>query len=131
MNLRAFDRKLAPPPLAIACGVLLWLLAASPAALAQDAGAQPAPPAAASPPPDVSAQRPALPEIGASTRAILAIQREGTQAGPMVPLSGEQAALGYERYLNSFRFALPEFYTGQANASTVRSGSAGQAFNGQ
>ncbi|MDQ0143374.1 DUF3613 domain-containing protein [Cupriavidus necator] len=75
--------------------------------------------------------RPALREIGADTRAILAIQREGTQAGPMLPMHGEQAALGYERYLNSFRFALPEFYTGQANASTTRSGSAGQMLGGK
>lgn len=75
--------------------------------------------------------RPAQREIGADTRAILAIQREGTQAGPMLPMHGEQAALGYERYLNSFRFALPEFYTGQANASTTRAGSAGQMLGGK
>lgn len=74
---------------------------------------------------------PAQREIGADTRAILAIQREGTQAGPMLPMHGEQAALGYERYMNSFRFALPEFYTGQANASTARSGSAGQMLGGK
>ncbi len=75
--------------------------------------------------------RPGQREIGADTRAILAIQRESTQAGPMLPMHGEQAALGYERYLNSFRFALPEFYTGQANASTVRSGYAGQMLGGK
>ncbi|EYS97714.1 hypothetical protein CF68_05800 [Cupriavidus sp. SK-4] len=74
---------------------------------------------------------PAQREIGADTRAILAIQREGTQAGPMLPMHGEQAALGYERYMNSFRFALPEFYTGQANASTARAGSAGQMLGGK
>ncbi|NUO85840.1 MAG: DUF3613 domain-containing protein [Cupriavidus sp.] len=75
--------------------------------------------------------RPAQREIGADTRTILAIQREGTQAGPLLPMHGEQAALGYERYLNSFRFALPEFYTGQANASTTRAGSAGQMPGGK
>ncbi|UIF89552.1 DUF3613 domain-containing protein [Cupriavidus sp. UYPR2.512] len=74
---------------------------------------------------------PAQREIGADTRAILAIQREGMQAGPMLPMHGEQAALGYERYMNSFRFALPEFYTGQANASTARAGSAGQMLGGK
>ena len=77
------------------------------------------------------AERPAMREIGADTRAILAVQREGTQAGPLLPMHGEQAALGYERYMNSFRFALPEFYTGQANASTARAGSAGQMLNGK
>ncbi|QYY27626.1 DUF3613 domain-containing protein [Cupriavidus pinatubonensis] len=93
-------------------------------ALAQDVGAT-----QSAARPGMSAEatgQPAASEVGANTRAILAIQREGTQAGALVPMTGEQAALGYERYLDSFRFALPEFYTGQANASTVRSGSAGQ-----
>ncbi|SOZ19026.1 Conserved hypothetical protein [Cupriavidus taiwanensis] len=106
-----------------ACVALcLWTLAPlayaqGGAALTEAAGVPPAPPA----------QR----EIGADTRTILSIQREGTQAGPMLPMHGEQAALGYERYLNSFRFALPEFYTGQANASTTRAGSAGQMLGGK
>lgn len=73
-----------------------------------------------------SAGRPVAGEVGAGTRAILAIQREGTQAGALVPMTGEQAALGYQRYLDSFRFALPEFYTGQADATTVRAGTPGQ-----
>ncbi|AMR80440.1 DUF3613 domain-containing protein [Cupriavidus nantongensis] len=106
-----------------ACVALcLWTLA--PLAYAQDDAA---PTEAAGMP----TARPAQREIGADTRTILAIQREGTQAGPMLPMHGEQAALGYERYLNSFRFALPEFYTGQANASTTRAGSAGQMLGGK
>lgn len=70
-------------------------------------------------------------EIGADTRSLLAAQREGTQAGPVLPIPGQQAALAYERYLNSFRFALPEFYTGQANAGTARSGAGGQTLGGK
>ncbi|WP_427307526.1 DUF3613 domain-containing protein [Cupriavidus sp. H39] len=103
----------------------LWALA--PLAHAQGDAAMAEAAVASTMPPGRPAQR----EIGADTRAILAIQREGTQAGPMLPMHGEQAALGYERYLNSFRFALPEFYTGQANASTTRSGSAGQMLGGK
>jgi hypothetical protein len=107
----------------------LALSAMAPAAYAQADG--PLTEAAAATAPGMPPGRPALREIGANTRAILAIQREGTQAGPLLPMHGEQAALGYERYLNSFRFALPEFYTGQANASTARSGSAGQMLGGK
>ncbi|WP_444634970.1 DUF3613 domain-containing protein [Cupriavidus oxalaticus] len=102
------------PAVPALCAALCLLLA--PAAQAQ---------------PAAPAERPAAREIGADTRAILAVQREGTQAGPLLPMHGEQAALGYERYMNSFRFALPEFYTGQANASTTRAGSAGQMLNGK
>ncbi|MFS8979886.1 DUF3613 domain-containing protein [Cupriavidus necator] len=108
------------------CAALCMLLQ-PPAAQAQAGTTQADAATAAAMPAGQPAQR----EIGADTRAILAIQREGTQAGPMLPMHGEQAALGYERYLNSFRFALPEFYTGQANASTTRSGSAGLMLNGK
>lgn len=113
-------------PKRAAC-VVLGLCALAPLAHAQGDAAMTEAAAAAGMP----AARPAQREIGADTRAILSIQREGTQAGPMLPMHGEQAALGYERYLNSFRFALPEFYTGQANASTTRAGSAGQMLGGK
>ncbi|WP_439686997.1 DUF3613 domain-containing protein [Cupriavidus oxalaticus] len=114
------------PAVPALCAALCLLLA--PAAQAQPA----TPPAEASPGViGMPAEPPAAREIGADTRAILAVQREGTQAGPLLPMHGEQAALGYERYMNSFRFALPEFYTGQANASTARAGSAGQMLNGK
>ncbi|WP_432261651.1 DUF3613 domain-containing protein [Cupriavidus sp. TMH.W2] len=107
----------------------LALSALAPLAHAQTGGTVTEAPAATSS--GMPQGRPAQREIGADTRAILAIQREGTQAGPMLPMHGELAALGYERYMNSFRFALPEFYTGQANASTARSGSAGQMMGGK
>ncbi|ODV41767.1 hypothetical protein AWV79_33240 [Cupriavidus sp. UYMMa02A] len=98
--------------------------------LAQDAGAPPATASAGTPGTpamsNAATSQPVPDEVGANTRAILAIQREGTQAGALVPMTGEQAALGYQRYLDSFRFALPEFYTGQADATTTRAGSAGQ-----
>ncbi|UDM52095.1 DUF3613 domain-containing protein [Cupriavidus sp. MP-37] len=114
-------------PKRAAC-VALGLCALAPLAHAQGDAAMPDAVAASA---GMPAARAAQREIGADTRAILAIQREGTQAGPMLPMHGEQAALGYERYLNSFRFALPEFYTGQANASTARAGSAGQTLGGK
>jgi len=107
----------------LAAGAALQVLPAA----AQEAPQPAQPPqSGASGLPGPSAGRPIAGEVGAGTRAILAIQREGTQAGALVPMTGEQAALGYQRYLDSFRFALPEFYTGQADATTVRAGSAGQ-----
>ncbi len=54
------------------------------------------------------------------TRALLQIQRSGAQAGPGLPMTGEQAALGYERYLESFRYAIPESFTSQATGSPLR-----------
>ncbi|QRQ84382.1 DUF3613 domain-containing protein [Cupriavidus oxalaticus] len=114
------------PAMPALCAALCVLLAPA-------AQAQPAAPSAEASAGTIGtpAERPAMREIGADTRAILAVQREGMQAGPLLPMHGEQAALGYERYMNSFRFALPEFYTGQANASTARAGSAGQMLNGK
>ncbi|TXD53872.1 DUF3613 domain-containing protein [Ralstonia sp. TCR112] len=53
----------------------------------------------------------AAPKIGTNvsdaTRALLKAQAEGTYAGEFVPLRGEQAALAYQRYLNSFNQPMP------------------------
>lgn len=53
----------------------------------------------------------AAPKVGTNvsdaTRALLKAQAEGTYAGEFVPLRGEQAALAYQRYLNSFNQAMP------------------------
>jgi hypothetical protein len=46
--------------------------------------------------------------ILAEVRGFFAVHRaEGTYAGEFVPLRGEQAALAYQRYLNSFNQAMP------------------------
>lgn len=53
----------------------------------------------------------AAPKVGTNvndaTRALLKAQAEGTYAGEFVPLQGEQAALAYQRYLNSFNQPMP------------------------
>ncbi|MCP1170985.1 MULTISPECIES: DUF3613 domain-containing protein [Ralstonia] len=53
----------------------------------------------------------AAPKVGThvndATRALFKAQAEGTYAGEFVPLRGEQAALAYQRYLNSFNQAMP------------------------
>jgi hypothetical protein len=100
--------------------IAIALLAAAPAAWAQPA---PASPDAQISPNDVP--------VGDTTRALLAIQRNGSQAGKMLPLSGEQAALGYGRYLQSFQHPLPAFFTGQASGSPLRGGAGSQPLGGQ
>jgi hypothetical protein len=45
--------------------------------------------------------------VNEATRTLLKAQRDGTYAGELVPLRGEQAALAYQRYLNSFNQPIP------------------------
>lgn len=65
--------------------------------------------------------------VGDTTRTLLDIQRSGAQAGPQISLTGEQAAIGYARYMKSFQYALPEFFTSQATGSPLRGGAGSQA----
>ncbi len=75
--------------------------------------------------------RPARQEIGTHTRNILEIQRSGTQAGELQVLHGEQAALSYQRYMATFTYPIPEFYTGQAAPRNGSGGAAGQGVAGR
>ncbi|MCJ0763907.1 DUF3613 domain-containing protein [Variovorax terrae] len=45
--------------------------------------------------------------VGDATRQLLELQRNSTS--PARPIPGEQAGLSYQRYLNSFNHAIPEF----------------------
>jgi len=47
--------------------------------------------------------------VGSVTEAILTLQREGTLAGTLQPISGEVAARSYQRYLGGFAKPIPEF----------------------
>lgn len=68
---------------------------------------------------------PALPvrlEIGDSTRSLLQLQREGSAASPTPrPLAGDVASLSYQRYLESFKYPIPEKF----NTTVGKSGSNG------
>jgi|GEM_PF-2147860 len=101
--------------------LLLAMLAATAPAMAQ----QTEPPATPMP-----SQRARDVPVGDRTRTLLDIQRNGTQAGPLLPLTGEQAALGYARYLRSFAHPLPEFFTTMATGSPLRGGAGSQQTNG-
>lgn len=68
---------------------------------------------------------PALPvqlRIGDATRSLLAMQREGNVASTTPrPLAGDVASLSYQRYLDSFRFPIPEKFS----TTVQKSGSGG------
>ncbi|MDD4880913.1 MAG: DUF3613 domain-containing protein [Gallionellaceae bacterium] len=59
--------------------------------------------------------------IGATTENLLKMQREGTSAANLQPISGEVASLSYRRYLDSFAKPMPEFK--ETVASSTKSGS--------
>ena len=62
--------------------------------------------------------------MGDATRALLKAQRDGTYAGEFVPLRGEQAALAYQRYLDSFSRPMPGL---SQTATSAKSTSSSQA----
>ena len=63
----------------------------------------------------MAAREAALGRIGTDTRSLLAIQREGSQAGATLHMPGEQAALAHARYLKSFQHPIPERFVGQSS----------------
>lgn len=56
--------------------------------------------------------------IGATTEAILKMQRDGTAAGQSQPVTGDVATRSYKRYLDSFSRPMPE--SGPANNSAAK-----------
>jgi Protein of unknown function (DUF3613) len=82
-------------------------------------------------PSGVLAQEQAAPEaseIGHSTRALIALQREGTAAAPASPMLGDEATAAYARYLKSFNTAIPERLG--SSVGEVSSGSSGSGSTG-
>lgn len=49
-------------------------------------------------------------EVGDSTRYLLRLQASGQQAGPRLPILGDQATASYARYLKSFQYDIPQFF---------------------
>lgn len=115
--------------------------AAARPAVAQAAVAQPVPPAAgtitdrpvvrqvASPMPVPAA--PAAPAAaqaagaaadsgpGELTRALLAAQADGRRAGPALPMQGPVATAAWDRYLDSFRRPIPEWFRERVEQQTA------------
>ncbi len=82
----------------LAAGVAAWLASGAAGAQGFSGSAQPG---AEPPAPKVGNH------VGDATRTLLKAQQEGTYAGESVPLRGEQAALAYQRYLDSFNKPMP------------------------
>lgn len=86
------------PRFLMAAGMAVWLMS-NPASAQGFSGGNPQNATQAAP--NVGSN------MGDATRALLKAQRDGTYAGEFVPLRGEQAALAYQRYLNSFNQPMP------------------------
>lgn len=81
-------------------GVAVLLAAGVCATAMTEARAEPAAAAAA-------AAAPQSVPFGEATRSWLALQRSNAEAAPALPVLGAQAALAYERYLDSFKTKIP------------------------
>lgn len=60
-------------------------------------------------------------ELGQSTRQWLAMQRDGTQAGRGMPILGEPATLSYQRYVDSYKYKIPETYQSAVSSGAGKS----------
>ncbi|MGE5469484.1 MAG: DUF3613 domain-containing protein [Bacteroidota bacterium] len=93
--------------------VILVLAVYAAGALADEPAATPARPANSA-------------EVGASTTALLELQRSGLAAGKLQPISGEVASRSYQRYLESFSQPIPNIRdNGAAAASPAVGASSG------
>lgn len=103
------------PRILMAAGMAVWLMS-NPAGAQGFSGGNPQNATQAAP--NVGSN------IGDATRALLKAQRDGTYAGEFVPLRGEQAALAYQRYLDSFSRPMPGL---SQTAPSAKSTSSSQA----
>ncbi len=61
--------------------------------------------------------------MGETTRSLLQMQADGTQAGKHLPMLGAEASASYDRYMKSFSHDIPEFY--KTNVGKDSNGTAG------
>ncbi|TCJ17971.1 DUF3613 domain-containing protein [Parasulfuritortus cantonensis] len=64
---------------------------------------------------------PAAIVIGGSTERMLELQREGSAAGTLNPVSGDVASASYKRYLESFDKPMPDFKDTVASSTKLNS----------
>ena len=74
------------------------------------AAAPPAVASAAVAPPPVGQHRSPGTSVGETTRNLLQMQADGSQAGKPLPMLGVEASASYSRYLRSFNHDIPEFF---------------------
>ncbi|MGR9578909.1 DUF3613 domain-containing protein [Pandoraea sputorum] len=65
--------------------------------------------------------------LGDETEALLAVQSNNLAAGPGLPMLGATASRAYRRYLESFNYAIPAFFTTmvQSDSGTGGGGNGG------
>jgi hypothetical protein len=56
--------------------------------------------------------------VGDVTRTLLQAQADGRVAGPRLPMLGATADASWQRYLDSFKHPLPEFFENKVSKST-------------
>ena len=84
-------------------------VASTPSASYQQAAASAAVPAQ-SPPAAAPPERYTRVRIGDVTRTLLQAQADGRVAGARLPMLGATADVSWQRYLDSFKHPIPEFY---------------------
>ncbi len=90
------------------CGLVALSSGVMPAAIAQSRDPEALnnkPPTAEIP----ASQKPPA-QIGDATNAMLQMQADGSQAAPTLPTLGPAAELSWQRYLNSYKYPIPESY---------------------
>lgn len=105
--------------LTLACGIALLL-----AGGAQHAGAEPiaendAADLSAAQPAEQTAARRARP-VGAATSSLLAAQADGSIAGPGLPMLGTTGNLSWHRYLDSYKYKIPETFGNKIDSKNNR-----------
>ncbi|WP_211451826.1 DUF3613 domain-containing protein [Collimonas antrihumi] len=66
----------------------------------------------------VAAEHAATIRVGDVTHALLQAQADGRVAGPRLPMLGATADASWQRYLDSFKRPLPEFYENKVSKGT-------------
>lgn len=91
-------------PLRICCGFALLIGAAGSLQAQSLAGEE-----AIAAKPEAAAPAPTR-RVGEATAALLAAQANGSIAGPGVPMLGAAGSLSWQRYLDSFKYKIPETF---------------------
>ncbi|VVD70609.1 hypothetical protein PMO31116_00584 [Pandoraea morbifera] len=63
--------------------------------------------------------------LGDETQALLALQASGMAAGPGLPMLGATTTRAYKRYLDSFAYPIPEFFSAVVQNNGAGGGSGG------
>lgn len=63
--------------------------------------------------------------LGDETEALLAVQSNNLAAGPGLPMLGATASRAYRRYLESFNYAIPAFFTTMVQSDNGSGGGGG------